>query len=145
FYSADDPKKILFYQTRAIYEEDAQDGRKYISKVDGDKTLFNIHKIDFDIPYIFGTEGPIDACFVKNGVGIVSTYLTEYQRDQITRNYPFHEFVFILDNQWLDKTAYERTKKILEEGKESIFIWPSKLKKYKDFNEYCVANKKNEF
>jgi len=47
-----------------------------------------------------------------------------------------HSLIYVLDNQWVDKTAYKVTKELLEKG-ETVFIWPSVP--YKDFNEMCIA------
>ena len=43
----------------------------------------------------------------------------------------------MLDNQWCDETAKEKTKSLLSQGEE-CFIWPSEFKQYKDFNDICI-------
>lgn len=126
-----DGKKIQFYQTRSL------DGSqpKYLSKSGGEKSIFNINKIDVDLDYIFLTEGPIDSMFIKNGVGIGGLNITELQQKQLSK-YPFHKKIWILDNPKLDATAKEKMRELLLKG-ESVFRWNVGCG-YKDLNEWCV-------
>ena len=55
-----------------------------------------------------------------------------------------HRIVWVLDSQWLDKTACDKTMKLLEAG-ETVFIWPFDIgHKYKDFNEMVIDQKLDE-
>lgn len=144
--------KVIFYQSRAIGAniDDFMEDVKYLSKKNSQKSIFNIDKVDDDIEEIFLFEGPIDSCFVKNGVavgGITPSReksLTDIQEEQLECFKMTHRFIWVLDSQWLDDASYEKTRLLLENG-ESVFIWPEKIgKRYKDFNELCVAAKQNE-
>lgn len=132
--------QIVFYQTRALYDED--NPPKYKSKLGNDKTLFNIERIDPSHDKIYGLEGPIDSMFVKNAVGMCGLTMTDKQREQL-RNYPFHEFVYVLDNQLDNDDVYDQYEKILRRG-DKIYIWPREIEE-KDINEFCTNKKLDEF
>lgn len=148
----DDTGKVIFYQSRAIGAniDDFMEDVKYLSKKNAQKSIFNIDKVDDDIEEIFLFEGPIDSCFVKNGVavgGITPSReksLTDIQEEQLDVYRLNHRFIWVLDSQWLDDASYEKTRILLENG-ESVFIWPEKVgKRFKDFNEMCMIGKQNE-
>jgi hypothetical protein len=132
-----DNKKIMFYQTRSI--DDTQP--KYLSKSGGDKIVFNINNVNPDIDYIFITEGPIDSMFIRNGVALAGLTITESQEKMLAR-YPFHKRIWILDNPKLDEAAKEKMRELLLKG-ESVFRWGIGCG-YKDLNEWCVKEEKNE-
>jgi len=134
--------KITTYQSRALYKED-EDKAKYLSKVNNDKGVFNLDKVSPDIDYIFLQEGPIDAMFLRNSVALAGIHPTEEQLEMIQKAYPMHNLVYVLDNQWVDKTSYKITKELLDKG-ESVFIWPKEYAQYKDFNELCIKQKQDE-
>jgi len=127
--------KIVTYQSRALYKED-ENKAKYLSKVNSEKGVFNLDKVSPDIDYIFLQEGPIDAMFLRNSVALAGIHPTEEQLEMLQKAYPMHNLVYVLDNQWVDKTAYKVTKELLEKG-EVVFMWPSVP--YKDLNEMCIA------
>jgi hypothetical protein len=136
-------KDIIFYQSRAIYSQDLKFYPKYLSKINGEKSLFNIHKVSSNIDYIFIFEGPIDSFFVENGVAVAgiqensSAMFSRLQELQLT-SFLLHKKIWVLDNQWLDKASYNKTLKLIENG-ETVFIWPEELsKKYKDINDLCI-------
>lgn len=147
-----DNGEITFYQSRAIgASHDVNlENVKYLGKKHAQKSVFNLDKINDSIEEIFIFEGPIDACFIKNGIAIAGITpsreksFTEVQESQL-ESYRFnHHFIWVLDSQWIDDAAYNKTKVLLENG-ESVFIWPEVIgKQYKDFNELCVAMNKNE-
>lgn len=148
----DENGKVIFYQSRAIGAniDDFMEDIKYLSKKNAQRSIFNIDKIDDDIEEIFLFEGPIDSCFVKNGVavgGITPSReksLTDLQEEQLSLYQNNHRFIWVLDSQWLDDAAYEKTKILLENG-ESVFIWPERVgKHFKDFNEMCIAGNQTE-
>lgn len=131
--------KIVWYQSRKVLSSD--DRPKYLSKVNSERSLYGANAIKEDINYIFITEGPIDAMFLKNGIGVGGinegeNSFTSYQKKQLL-NFPLHEKIWVLDNQFIDNTSREKTKKLLDKG-ERVFIWPESMRKYKDLNEYCV-------
>lgn len=149
FYDIND--KIVWYQTRAIGAniDGDKENVRYLSKKKSPRTIFNINKIDENIKEIFIFEGPIDACFVKNGIAIAgintssNSNFSEVQEQQIEPFLYNHDFIWCLDSQWLDDAAYEKTKILLKENK-AVFLWPESIgKKYKDFNEICKHNNLN--
>lgn len=132
--------KIIFYQSRKLLDSDEKDS--YISKFDADKSLSGMDRINSSLDYVFLFEGPIDAFFVKNGVGLGGinkgyfkfTPVQEAQLEELK----FFSRIWVLDSQWIDETSREKTLKLLEQG-ECVFLWPKKLGiLYKDFNEMCV-------
>jgi len=136
FYTIGSTAKVVFYQSRALYKED-EEIAKYLSKSNSDKYVYNLDKVSTDIDYIFLQEGPIDAMFLRNSVALAGIHPTEEQLLILNSNFPMHNLVYVLDNQWRDEKSYEVTKKLLDKG-ESVFIWPEALIDFKDFNELCV-------
>lgn len=124
-------KKVVFYQTRALDKTEP----RYLGKAGYDKTVFGIDRVDPDIPYIFLFEGPIDAMFVKNGVGVAGITLTKTQSIQLSE-FPFHKKIWVLDNPQHDETAKDKVKELLKKG-DSVFNW-GVGKGYKDFNEWAI-------
>jgi len=139
--------RIEYYQSRSFLLTDT--APKYLSKSGAQKILFNIDHVKQDLPYIFLCEGPINAMFIKNGVGVagitVSTQidLSELQRQQIEM-FPHHKQIWVLDSQWVDQASYTKTRKLLEQ-KINVFIWPKEMGlKYKDINEWAINEEKDE-
>ena len=81
--------------------------------------------------------------FLRNSVALAGIHPTEEQLDMIQKSYPMHELIYVLDNQWVDKTSYKVTKELLDKG-ESVFIWPKEYAQYKDLNELCTVQKQDE-
>jgi len=139
--------KIIFYQSRSVLKHD--DRSKYLSKVGAERSLFGIDTVNTSIEYLFLTEGPIDAMFIQNGIGIAginesaNRNFTETQTRQLN-GFPFYTKVWVLDNQHRDNTSKIKSNKLLDEG-ERVFIWPESFKEYKDINEYCVSKNINSF
>jgi len=139
---------IIFYQSRAIYEKDLKFYPKYLSKINGEKSLYNINKITPDIDYIFIFEGPIDSFFIKNGTAVAgiqensNTMFSKLQEVQLN-SFKFHKKIWVLDSQSPDKASRNKTNKLIENG-ESVFIWPESIgKKYKDINDLCIDQGKS--
>lgn len=144
----DENNNIIFYQTRLIYKQDEKFYPKYLSKVNGEKSLYNINKISADLEYIFIFEGPIDSFFVKNGTavsGIQENSSNTFSPLQEQQLLPFKFFnkIWVLDSQWQDAASRNKTNKLIELG-ETVFIWPEDIgKKYKDINDFCIDQKKD--
>jgi hypothetical protein len=144
-----DKKDIIFYQSRLIYEKDAKSYPKYLSKINGEKSLYNINKISPDLEYIFIFEGPIDSFFVKNGTAVAgiqensnNTFSTLQEQQLAT--FKLYKKIWVLDSQWQDKASRIKTQKLLDQN-ETVFIWPESLgKRYKDINELCIDLNKAE-
>lgn len=143
--------EIVWYQTRAIDSIiTTKDSPRYLSKKNCTRSVFNINKVDNNFGYLFLTEGPIDACFIKNGLGIgginqsADSCLTEYQENQLEPFLHTHERIWVLDSQWIDEAAFLKSAVLLKRN-ENVFLWPEEMgKNYKDFNEFCVKNNVNE-
>lgn len=142
----DESGKIVYYQTRRILEDESP---SYLSKDGGDKSIFGIERISSNLDKIFIVEGPLDACFVKNGLGLggitlgdqLFTLIQQEQMDSLN----FFERIWLLDSQWIDKTAREKTLKLIEMG-EKVFIWPEyDGKRFKDLNAMCMAYETDEY
>ena len=138
----DETDQIEFYQSRLLVPDDRN--VKFYSKTDGHKTLFNFNNIDPDRDTIFIFEGPFDSFFVQNGVslgginGKSRESFTPRQKEQLTHIRKFYEIVWVLDSQWIDDTAREKTEVLLGE-KEKVFIWPASIgQDNKDFNDVCI-------
>ena len=141
-------KEIIFYQTRTLLQADNKTKPKYLSKISGEKSLFNIDNVKDDLDCIFIFEGPIDSCFVKNGVSVTGIQerskqtFNELQKKQLDQ-YKFHKRIFVLDSQWQDEASMRKTKILLQQD-ECVFIWPEKLgKKFKDFNDICMHTQRD--
>ena len=140
FYSTDSGK-IIFYQSRSIYPEPGRP--KYLSKSGAGQSIFNINNIDTSLDSIFIFEGPIDSCFVKNGVAVAGITngpgedLNSIQKQQLN-DFRLYKKIWVLDSQWLDETSYTKTNLLIDQN-QTVFIWPSNIgKRYKDLNELCI-------
>ena len=138
--------KIVHYQTRTILSADEKMRPRYMSKQGSEKTLFNFDHVDAEQDTIYVFEGPLNACFCKNGVAVAGIQdeshrtFTTRQQEQM-QMYPFHSHVWVLDSQWIDAAALNKSK-ILAAAGEKIFIWPEKIgRTYKDFNDLVIAAK----
>ena len=141
FYDLDD--KITYYQSRKL-PSDTSDLPNYLSKSGGDRSLFNINRVT-EYPYIFIFEGPLDACFIRNGVAVSGinksrNSLTDKQKEQLA-NFPLHQKIWVLDNQNKDATARKKMQQ-LADNNQYVFVWPKNII-YKDFNEMCMDTKQN--
>ncbi len=146
FYDSED--NIVFYQSRAIFAKDLHNKPKYLGKLNGERSLFNLNKITPELDYIFIFEGPIDAFFVPNSTAVAgiqeysSKNFTSFQEQQLT-GFNLYKKIWVLDSQWQDKASKHKTDKLIESG-ETVFIWPEKLgKKFKDINDVCIAGKRD--
>lgn len=136
----DSDGQVVFYQSRKLKNDD--DSPRYLSKFNSDRSIFGIERIRPDKDEVFIFEGPLDACFCINGIALCginqgNKNFTKTQMAQLDELRLFRK-IWVLDNQWVDKTAREKTIKLLEEG-ECLFIWPKELKDYKDFNDLCIS------
>lgn len=142
--------KVPFFQSRSFGGTDnvIMEHVRYLSKVGAEKSVFNLNKISSELDDIFIFEGPIDSCFVKNGVAVAGVSagdkkdMTNLQRRQLSAFSFTHRFVWCLDNQNVDETSKNKTQKLLEQG-ECVFVWPKDIE-YKDFNEWCIREEIDE-
>lgn len=144
----DDNGSIIFYQSRTILDSDNHKP-KYLCKRGTDKSLFGIDNINPNQDYLFIFEGPINSFFTQNSTAICGIQdksdktFTEFQQRQLNR-FKFLKKVWVLDSQWKDAASYKKTQRLINQG-EAVFIWPEKIGKlFKDFNDLCIATKKDE-
>ena len=110
--------------------------------------MYGIQNLNCNLDNVFIFEGPIDSYFVENGLatcGITENsnrMFTSLQKQQINK-LNLYEKVYVLDNQYRDRAALSKSI-ILAENNEKVFIWPKELKRFKDFNDICVAGKKDK-
>ena len=141
--------KIIWYQTRLIDGIETFSKERYISKINSEKSLFNINQINKDLDKIFIFEGPLNACFVKNGIAVAgiqekSDILYTHKQSEQISNFPFYDKIWVLDSQWIDNASKLKSLKLIEQN-QKIFIWPEKFgKTFKDFNDIAVALNQNE-
>jgi hypothetical protein len=139
----DENGKIVHYQSRSL-DENKDPRPRYISKLNSEKTIFNIDKVDLSYDTIFIFEGPFNSCFVKNGVAVGGIQENSYQlytskQEQQINKFPFHKKVWVLDSHFKDTAASNKIKKLLH-MKEAVFIWPKKIGElYKDFNDISIS------
>lgn len=123
--------KIETYQSRSLRNSDYP---KYLTKY-GEKCFFGESNIDSCIPYLFIVEGPIDAMFIQNGLGIGGAKVTERQEQFLQKHFD-KTIVYIYDNDADNAEMQKTIHKSIKQGK-SLFIWPKELKRFKDLNEVC--------
>ena len=141
---------IEFYQSRTILPSDNKTRPKYVSRINAEKTLFNIDKVTNDISSVFVFEGPINAFFTKNSVAVAgitengSATFTEKQQKQVDTTLKWLDKIWVLDSQWIDTASRKKSETLLLNG-EKVFIWPEKFgKQFKDFNDICIKCKIDE-
>jgi hypothetical protein len=132
---------IISYISRGIMNNDSR--AKYLMKFGKDKPIFNLDKVDEDYPYIFVFEGQIDAMFVKNGVAIAGTHLSNSQEDELMRKFPFHNIIWVLDNYALEDEDVRKVIRDKMKANESVFLYENDFSKFKDLNEFCVEKKQD--
>jgi len=146
FYDENDD--IIFYQSRGLTKKDLFERPKYLSKVGAERSLYGMQNINSNLDNVFIFEGPIDSYFVENGLatcGITERsdkMFTSLQKEQMNK-LNLYEKVYVLDNQYCDKAALSKSI-ILADNNEKVFIWPKELKRFKDFNDICVAGNKDK-
>jgi len=146
FYDENDD--IIFYQSRGLTKKYLFERPKYLSKVGAERSLYGMQNINSNLDNVFIFEGPIDSYFVENGLatcGITERsdkMFTSLQKEQINK-LNLYEKIYVLDNQYCDKAALSKSI-ILADNNEKVFIWPKELKRFKDFNDICVAGNKDK-
>lgn len=140
---------IEFYQSRTILSYDNKKKPKYLSKINSEKTLFNINKVNLDSEYVYIFEGPLNAFFTKNSVAVAGitegkNTFTPRQQEQLNTILKLQAKIWVLDSQWIDNASFKKSSILLEQG-EKVFIWPEKIgKAFKDFNDIAIRGNLNE-
>jgi len=133
--------RVIFYQSRQIIAGDPRP--RYISKTNGEKSIFGIDKVTPDSNYVFIFEGPFNSFFMKNGVAVGGIQdsqqtFTQLQQEQMEKYLRFYKKIFVLDSQWKDQTSLSKSEKLIDNN-ETVFIWPENIgKRFKDFNEIAI-------
>jgi hypothetical protein len=141
----DEKQKIAYYQSRDVT---GASNIRYLSKLNGVKSVFNLGNLDYNKENYYIFEGPFDSCFVKNGLAIggITTSRTLFsgiQEEQLDKILLLNR-IWVLDSQYQDEAAREKSRILLEEN-EQVFLWPKEYgEKYKDFNDIAIAKKLNE-
>lgn len=131
-------KQIVYYQYRSLYKDDLV---KYYFPPNLSKDIFGLDLIDDNFKYIFLIEGVFDSIFVKNGIAIGGTELSDYQSQLLDKYKLTHKFVWLFDNQWKDNTSYIKSLELLKKN-DLIFIWPKNISE-KDVNDFYLKNNEN--
>jgi DNA primase catalytic core, N-terminal domain len=134
---------IIYYQTRRLKNDETA---KYLSKISPEKEVFNVDKIDMELPYVFIVEGPIDTMFLKNAVGICGLKMTTHQEQQIRMAHPSAEWVWVMDNPEMDAndTVKQIYKDKIKEERDLIFCWGNDFYGCKDLNDYAIKHQLDE-
>jgi len=134
--------RVESYISRKLLATDNK--AKYLLKLNS-KPVFNLHKIDNSYPYIFIFEGALDAIFVKNGVAISGVSMTDKQAERIRTLYPFHTWIWVLDNYKLESEQVRKKIKDKLLNQERVFIYEKDVESFKDINEFCVQKNRDQF
>lgn len=130
-----------YYQERTLLKSQWKE-EKYKFPVNSEKPIFGLENIDYNFKYIFLVEGVFDSIWVKNGVAVGSLSLSNHQKE-LLKQYSDFTIIYLPDNQYSDPSSKNKSIKISENNPyQNIFIWPEKLKKFKDINETIIFNDK---
>lgn len=123
--------RIEGVQGRALDKSDA----KYITiNINPEsKKLFGLDRVNFN-KTVYVVEGPFDSLFVENSIATMDSSLWRVVEKIGNR----HEYVFIYDNEKLNRQIVSNLKKTINLG-YSVFIWPKRLSHYKDINEAVLG------
>lgn len=135
------PWSDTYWQERALFKYQEDQEGKYLFPFDENtkKPIFGLNLADLSNNNIFLLEGVFDSIFVKGGLAVGSLKLSNYQNELLEPFKSTHNIVYFMDNQWLDKSSYLESLKILKEKPfQKIFIWPKELSKFKDVNDSII-------
>lgn len=128
-----------YYQLRALTQKQQKQNGKYLFPPEIEKPIFGLDNIDTNFKYLFLLEGVFDAIFVKNGLAVGSLKLSNLQKEILENNYKDYKIVYFMDNQYKDESSEKETLKLIKDQPNvNIFIWPEKLKAFKDVNETII-------
>lgn len=128
---------IIYYQARKLYENQMP---KYLFPDGKEKPVCEVN-YNSNIDFITLHEGILDAIYCVNSIVIGGIHATSNQMAEIDK---YHcKKIWLFDNQWVDKTSFERTKALLAKN-EHVFIWDKNIRE-KDINDFVIAKNKNYF
>jgi hypothetical protein len=134
----DERKELVFYQSRALTKRQRDEYGKYVSKLDGDKTICGVDRIDPYHPNLFIFEGPFDSFFVKNGLAVTGLRLTELQARTLESLSALYNVVWCLDNHFDNKDTRDSYESLISAG-ENVFLWDDETTA-KDLNQKCIED-----
>ena len=131
-----------YYQERTILKSQ-KDEDKYKFPFGIEKPIFGLDTLDENFKYIFICEGVFDSIWVKNGIAAGSLRLSKHQLDILDEYRKSYTIVYMPDNQHSDEASYNKTIDLTKKHPyEKIFIWPYKLRHFKDVNETIIYSDK---
>ena len=139
------PWSETYWQERALFKYQEEQEGKYLFPFDENtkKPIFGLDNADLSGKNIFLLEGVFDSIFVKGGLAVGSLKLSNHQNEILEKYKNDHNIIYFMDNQWLDKSSYNESLKILKEQPfQKIFIWPKELAKFKDVNDSVIYSSK---
>lgn len=148
FYYNKNTKRLVIPWSNNYYQErklllSQKDEDKYLFPSNVEKPIFGEDMIDKNFKYIFLVEGVFDSIWVKNGLAVGSLTLSNHQKEILKKYENDFTIVYLMDNQFSDKSAFEKTKKIAEKNPFiNVFVWPKTLYMFKDINESIQFNNK---
>lgn len=134
-------RDVAFYQSRALTKKQSDEFGKYISKLDGDKSVCGIDRIDPALPYLFMFEGPLDSFFVRNGLALTGLKATASQQRELEPLRAFYDIVWCLDNHFDNDDTRGAYEDLIASG-ERVFLWDGETSE-KDLNEKCVEEERD--
>lgn len=133
--------ELTFYQSRSQNKKQ-EDFGKYLSSANGKKTFYGFDKLDFSQGSIFVIEGPLDCFFVPNSIGGGGILLNNAQKAILDDLEALHDVVYCLDNDFSNADVAKLYTKYIKQ-KKKVFMWEGDFANYKDFNDYCIGEKKD--
>jgi len=131
-----------YYQERTIFKTQSNED-KYKFPFGIEKPIFGLDTIDPTFKYIFICEGVFDSIWVKNGIAAGSLRLSRHQLSILDAYRKDYTLVYMPDNQQSDEASMQKTIDLtMKKPYEQIFIWPRKLKRFKDINESIIFSDK---
>jgi 6-phosphogluconate dehydrogenase (decarboxylating) len=76
--------------------------------------------------------------FVKNGIAVSGIILTDEQDETLTKLFPFHNRIWVLDNYRFEKEEVIDSIKEKLKNNETLFFYPNDFSDSKDLNDFCV-------
>lgn len=106
------------------------------------KKIYGVDNISTSFPYIICVEGVFDSLWIKNGVAIGGKFLTDVQKEYLSKRFPRHRIVYAFDN---DSAGIDGMKRTAKDKDSLIMYWKDVSDGAKDLNEFAIAGHKDYF
>lgn len=106
------------------------------------KKIYGVDNISTNFPYIICVEGVFDSLWIKNGVAIGGKFLTDVQKEYLSKRFPRHRIVYAFDN---DSAGIDGMKRTAKDKDSLIMYWKDISDGAKDLNEFAIAGHKDYF